>query len=312
MARLNHNWRGAAAAALLSAAWALGGPLAQAQEPAPLDAAIADDGEMSQAIVGSAATPMMTEPMVYAGAPAMVGSYGSSGSGFSDGSGVRSSQPINWISGPYLKSGVAMLLGEDILENGDGGWTISGGFRQPLMPAMDERLFFDFGGSYLSAYGATTRDTAGTITTTINGLVVNTTTDPDLFSTTLKEMKRGSLHAALGWYWGDPLDVRSNDPQLRIATRLGGRYGHMRGRFSDVASETPDANETFDTTYGKTDTFGGLFVGAEAILLMRQTRAGSVAWTLDGEFANDWVQFGGFGGGSLGTASVMLGVMLSR
>jgi hypothetical protein len=225
---------------------------------------------------------------------------------------VMLTQPINWISGPYLKSGIAMAMGEDILADHGAGYTFSGGYRSLMGPAFDERLFLDFGGSYLSAFGESTRTTDGFVVTSINGTVIGTTPQADLFDSTLKEVKRGSVHASFGWYWGEPLDYRNLDPQLRIATRLGGRYGHVRGRFSDVALDTPGANETFETAYLKTDTIGGLFIGTEAVLLARDTSIGAVAVTIDGELSNDWIEFGGWDRGSLGAASVMCGLMLSR
>jgi hypothetical protein len=223
-------------------------------------------------------------------------------------------QPASWISGPNLKSGVAFVLGDDIFEGQDVGWTVSGGFRQPLGPHFGERSFFELGGSYLSAYGETTRPIAGTVTTFDNmGNVISRVTEAGLFDSTLKEVKRGTIHVALGWYWGDVVDNRGDDPQLRFATRFGGRLGHIRGRFAEVATETPDADELFTYNYyGKADTTGGLFIGTEAILLARDLRIGSTAITLDGEFGNDWMEFGGWGRGSLGTASLMLGAMLSR
>jgi hypothetical protein len=228
--------------------------------------------------------------------------------------GPSATQPVNWISGPYIKAGVPLALGEDLLENNDAGYAISGGFRQPWGPAFDQRLFWDLGGSYLSAFGETTRATAGLVTTRLGSIVISRETDPDLFTSTLKEIRRGSVHAAMGWYWGDVMDDRTGDPQLRLGTRLGGRIGHVRGRFGeDVPSEDPDSNETFEIIpYGETDTFPGLFFAVEAIVLDRDTRWGSCQWVLDVEFANDWVNFSGFERGSLPTASIMGGFMLSR
>jgi hypothetical protein len=52
--------------------------------------------------------------------------------------------------------------------------------------------------------------------------------------------------------------------------------------------------------------------GTEAILLKRSYSTCNVLWTADVEFANDWIEFGGFDSGSLGTASLMTGIMLSR
>jgi hypothetical protein len=239
---------------------------------------------------------------------------------------IAMQQPASWISGPNLKSGVAFVLGDDILEGQDIGWTVSGGFRQPLGPAFGDRSFVELGGSYLSAYGETTRPIVGTVTTrNAAGTIVDVEDDvAGLFNSTLKEVKRGTVNLALGWYWGDPIDNRTNDPQLRFATRIGGRLGHMRGRFSEEVDQAnvppvdpvfpvPPNTRTFTYNYyGKADTIGGLFVGTEAILLARDLRIGSTAITLDGEFGNDWVDFGGWGRGSLGTATMTLGFMLSR
>ena len=52
--------------------------------------------------------------------------------------------------------------------------------------------------------------------------------------------------------------------------------------------------------------------GTEAILLNRQTQFGHFQWTVDGEFANDWINIGDIWDGSLGTASVMMGFFFSR
>jgi hypothetical protein len=207
-------------------------------------------------------------------------------------------QPANWISGPYLKAGVALGFNGAFLGNQDPGYTISGGFRAPLGPALDERLFLDVGGSYLSVFGSTTHPVNGKTGTTII---------PDLFNVTLEEVKRGMAHAAVGYYWGDVLDFRGNDPQWRIAARAGGRAGHVRGAFSvtpGIAGVTPD--------FTKTDTTGGLFVGVEAILLARDTQIGNLAWTIDSEYANDWIKFNNWNSGSLGTGSIMFGFMVTR
>jgi hypothetical protein len=224
---------------------------------------------------------------------------------------VAGAQPVNWISGPYLKLGVATAIGGDVINSHDAGWTVAGGYRVPFGPAFDERLFSEFGGSYQSVYGSTTHLAPGVVITTV-GQSVTRTTEANLFSAELREVKRATVDAAIGWYWGDPIDVRSGDPQYRFATRLGGRWGHVRGRFLDTATRQHLANETFAVGYGRTTTIGGLFIGNEAILLARDTRVGSVAVSLDGVIGNDWIDFRAWGRGSLGTASITLGFMLSR
>jgi hypothetical protein len=223
---------------------------------------------------------------------------------------ARPVTPVSWISGPYFKAGVNAPLGEDLLEGRQKtGYAIAGGYRQPLGPALwGDQLFFDLGLSYLSAFGHTTRSTAGR---RVSALGTVTIVD-NAFLSTLNEVRRAGVSAAVGWYWGEPEDVRGRDPQIRIATRLGGRAGSVRGRFLEFAPIPPPAGGSLTAIHGDTDVFGGVFAGAEAILLDRDYAIGHVEWTVDAELANDWIEFDGFDRGSLGTATVMCGFMLSR
>jgi hypothetical protein len=218
------------------------------------------------------------------------------------------SNGVSWISGPYLKAGVASAIGSDLLETGrDAGYAISGGIRQPFGPdLLGPRYFFDVGGGYLSAFGETTRITTATQTTNLG--VVSTINQ----RTTLDEVQRGSAHLALGRFWGDWRDDRNRDPQIRLALRIGGRLGHIRGQFDDAPLVAPPAGATLADNYSKTDTFGGLFLGGEAVLLERQYAFGECKWTLEGELANDWVDFERFHHGSFVTAAVLVGFMVSR
>jgi hypothetical protein len=220
-------------------------------------------------------------------------------------------RPVSWISGPYLKSGVAFALGSDLLEDGrDAGYAISGGTRQELGPGLfDDHFFFDVGGSYLAAFGDTTRITTGRQTVLVNSVPIVTAIN---FRTELDEVRRGSAHVALGRFWGAWYDDPGGDPQIRIASRLGGRVGSIRGSFQDQPLVAPPAGATIEANYSKTDVFGGIFFSTEAILLQRQYAFGHLQWTLDAEFANDWVNLEGFHSGSLTTAALTLGFMLSR
>jgi hypothetical protein len=220
---------------------------------------------------------------------------------------VMMQQPANWISGPYMKTGVAVGLGGGFLTDQVPGFNVTGGFRQTLGPALDERLFLDVGGSYMSIYGDTTQTVNGR--QNVNGNIVIV---PDAFDANLREVKRAMAHLAFGRYWGDVLDTRSDDPQWRIASRVGGRWGHIRGRFDDLQLVPPPNPVAMSADYGKTDTTGGLFWGIEAIYLMRRTTLGNMAWTVDTELANDWMKFNNWNSGNVGTASFMLGFMVTR
>lgn len=226
-------------------------------------------------------------------------------------------KPVNWLGGPYIKAGPVGIIGEGILDDPDVGWTVSGGYRQPLGPELGgNRLFFDLGGSYLSAYGETTqlRDAQRLTFNPITQQVTLAETLPNSTLTTLDEIKRGAVDFALGWYWGDPIDRPGNDPQWRVSTRIGGRVGHIHAEIEEEVLVAPGANQTVSPifNYGHTDTFGGLLIGTEVLVLQRDNALGNVQWIIDAEFANDWIELDNFESSSLGTASVMFGFMLTR
>ncbi|MEM9659650.1 MAG: hypothetical protein AAF961_14920 [Planctomycetota bacterium] len=215
---------------------------------------------------------------------------------------------IKWAAGPYLRAGPSFVLGDGILDTQKTGYAVSGGVRQPFGPAIaGDRLFLDLGGSYLSAFGVTTRIVPGQEFNSQGNIVA----DVDVNST-LSEVRRASAHAAIGMFWGSSFDNRSEDPQLRFVLEAGGRYGHIHGQFFDQpVGQIPEGNSVFGN-YSSTDTFGGLFVATEAILLRRNSVLGDLQWTVAGEFGNDWIDFRGFESGGLGTASILFGFMLSR
>jgi hypothetical protein len=302
-------WQPWAIAAAL--AFSVFGFNAQAQDPfLSENAAAASAAE--QALLGIAPTsPLLVDPAV---TPAQ--SVDGMGNEYET-SNDSQTRPVSWISGPYVRGGVNFVLGEGIFDaKQEAGYAISGGYRQPFGPELaGDRFFFDLGGSYKDSYGETTPiNFDSRRLTTISGVVIQDIFVPNAFAVTLEEMRQAGAHTALGWYWGEPLDNRGADPQVRVATRIGGRLGHARGIFrEDLLAPPPGPNQSYIRPfYQQTDTYGGLFIGTEAILLNRQTSYGLFQWTVDGEFANDWINLGDIWDGSLGTASVMMGFMLSR
>src|SRR4029079_2258513 len=133
----------------------------------------------------------------------------------------------------------------------------------------------------------------------------------------LDEIRRSSVHLALGWYLGEPIDNQGDDPQVRLAVRGGGRCGAIHGSVGpDVLLIPPPfisgTTSTVTPLHDQNDIFGGFFFGVDAILVDRQTRFGDVKLTLGSELSNDWINFSGFESGNLTTASISLGFMLSR
>jgi hypothetical protein len=228
--------------------------------------------------------------------------------------GMPQTTPASWISGPYFRAGAVFGVGGGVLENMKPGYTIAGGYRQPLGPEIaGDRVFLDLGGSYQSMFGQNTQFIPERVITSIAGTVINVVTIDTSRTATLHELREGALNAALGWYWGDPVDNRADDPQLRFATRVGGRVGHARGRFTEEQlTVNLGANESLLTSpYVKKDTFGGVFIANEAILLNRDYAIGHVQWTIESQYTNDWINIGGRWQGSLGTISLASGFMLS-
>ncbi len=316
------SWRHlVVAVAFAIGAWTCSG--ARAQELLEGDALSLPQDILGAAPDGSVMLDAQPAPMTpydagpYAAAPYDAGvgsSYGADQ--LCDAASIGPTRPVNWISGPYLRGGVNFALDDELFDaDQKAGYGIIGGYRQPLGPQIGgDRFFFDLGGSFQNSYGESTpRGTPGRRITTIANITLEDAVIQNLYENTLEEIRRGSAHAALGWFWGPGLDHRGWDPQVRLATRIGGRVGHARGGFSEERIAVPNNNQTISpAAFPATDTYGGLFIGTEAILLQRQFTFGHFQWTVDGEYASDWIDFGGRWEGTLSTASVTMGFMLSR
>ena len=249
-------------------------------------------------------------------------------SGYSDGcnaGGGRATQPASWIGGPYFKSGLSFVMGKGLLVDSlKTGYSISGGARQPFAFELGgDQTFLDLGGSYMSAFGRTERDTDRIDVFVDDPTMAGTPVPPsvvvpDGLETTLTQVQRAGAHMGIGRMWGSPIDQRSEDPQLAFATIVGGRVSHIHGRFNEqvIGSLTPPpagaTGTTFRRGYSQTDTAGGLYANAQAILLRRNSELGCMQMTLDAEFAHDWVNLKGFENRGLATATIFFGVMFSR
>lgn len=224
-------------------------------------------------------------------------------------------RPSNWLLGPYFKSGVNFVLGKGLLaDSQETGYSIVGGVRQPIGRGLGStNAFIDFGGSYLSAFGTLTREVVGEeFSPSLVPGNPPTPVGPVDVNATLDEVRRAGVHCGWGCYWGPSLDDRCSDPQLRFTTTVGGRLSHVRGSFVETPVAAIPPQNFFTTSITKTDTAGGLYWNTQAILLRRSSALGDMQWTLDGEFAHDWVDFSRFEKRGLGTASVLFGFLLTR
>lgn len=229
----------------------------------------------------------------------------------SPGIGYSGMRTMNYLTGPYVKGGLTGTMGDGLFDgNIRPSYAISIGGRQPLGVGLGgRRLFFDVGGSYMSALGETTRNVRGKQTDTTTSAV---TFVDDAFSITLEEVRRTGVHCGLGWYFGDLLDRPSNDPQMRLGFIFGGRFANMHGVSHQTQLVTPPSGSTLRSLGKTTDMTGGLYIDVEALLLRRSSPIGDCQWTLDGEFAHDWVNFEGFERRGLATASLLFGFMVAR
>lgn len=218
---------------------------------------------------------------------------------------------MSCLAGPYFKTGWNGVIADGIFDTFDQlGYNFSLGYRQPLgMGFGGRRLFFDTGASYMSAFGTTTRSVRGK---EVDGITNVSTPKDDAYSVTLTEIRRTGIHGGVGWYFGSLFDTPSEDPQARLGLIVGGRFADMHGVDTVEELDGPATGNTQTSLAKTTDMSGGIYVELEWLLLRRNSPIGDCQWTLDGEFAHDWVDFEGFEQRGLATASLLFGFMVAR
>ncbi len=218
----------------------------------------------------------------------------------------------------YLKSGPSFQLGQSLFEEGTSvGYEVAFGGREPLLP-NDTKVFFDFGGSYLSAFGeGRGQDVSGTFTLqTITG--PQPTFLEDFYEMSLQEISRTSIHTGIGWYH----ELSDNPDISRIFTfRMGGRLSHIRGHFAEdpsaalqdlIDSATTNFTLAKTKTISQTDIAPGVFLGFELYSARYVSRGATLALVVDSEFATDWVKFENYERGTLVTANILFGLTVTR
>lgn len=220
--------------------------------------------------------------------------------------------PATWPRfGMYFKGGPSFQMGQSLFEEKTQvGYEIAFGGREPLLPT-EPKVFFDFGGSYLSAFG---EGRTQTVSGTFNGV----TFLRDFFNMSLEEISRTSIHSGIGWY-----HELSDNPQIsRVFTfRGGGRLAHVRGHFRQDPTEALQDlidNATGQFTLAKsqiisqTDVAPGVFLGFELYSARYISQGATIALVVDSEFEADWIKFEGYERGTLVTANVLFGLTVNR
>lgn len=232
----------------------------------------------------------------------------------------------NWPTfGAYVKAGPTFQLGDGFFpKNNRVGYQIAFGAREPFLP-NDRKFFLDFGGSYMSAFGEDRpRAVSGRVTRVDGGIIDNDSDKKilsEMVSLTLTDLSRASVHLALGWYF-DVVDCETC--RSRFAARFGGRLSHARGHFDEAP--TQDFLDFIDNRrltleevvavknedISMTDTAPGIFAGIEMAIDRRLSRTARLSFLIDGEMSNDWINLRDYAKRGLPTASLLLGINLSR
>ena len=213
----------------------------------------------------------------------------------------------------YLKSGPSLTMGDSFFgSDAKGGWQISGGIREPLLPNK-QGVFYDFGGSYLAAYGEGD-------TITVDGSVFNS--PAEVATLTLRQISRAGVHSSIGWYLHDNAKPTADGGIIRSLSsfRIGGRLSHMHGHFRELPTQAAENAGGLESSLVErteiingNDTSWGGFLGFEYLFSRpMHNRGGTLSFLVDAELANDWVELSGFQKGRLPTASVLFGLSINR
>lgn len=223
--------------------------------------------------------------------------------------------PMGGYYGGYFRAGPAISIGDHpFATRQTPGVNIQGGWRQRLGCDPCDFLFVELGGSFMSVRGQRTEITPGFVASTVTNQSVNL---PDLFSSTILDVRRAAFDVGFGGYFHPLAAWREPNRRLRATARGGTRFGTVYGRFHDVLTASGNAAiaqfgpaPSVRGLYSKTDTFIGLFGagGVELILTEPDPRLRPRPfWTLgcEAEYSYDWINFRQFSKSPLEVISIL-------
>lgn len=137
-----------------------------------------------------------------------------------------------------ISAGTVSPVGDSTIDNHLlTGWGIQGAVRHLWCSGTDTWMgFTEAGGGFWENGGnRSSVSTSGTLTDTTTGNTAYIALD-DFFETTLRDLKRATVHAALGTYWMPAVWQQPGTRAVQFNGRIGLQWGHAHATYQQVAS----------------------------------------------------------------------------
>ncbi|MCA9216696.1 MAG: hypothetical protein KDB27_26685 [Planctomycetales bacterium] len=206
----------------------------------------------------------------------------------------------------YLKAGPSFGFGGFFKGDRRVGFALQGGVREGFGSCSP--WFFDLGGSFQTSGGRGIQAVSDGFVSN-SQLGIPNTPVPDALTSTLREIRRGSIQTAIGYYL-QPLSGPTYE--MLFSLRFGSRLGHAKADFDRVVNPDNQPGTELLKPFADSDDFLGLFAGVEWVLSKHEFLGGDMSFVVDGEVANEWLEFDGLKKDSLPTAAVLFGLTVRR
>ncbi|MBL9124605.1 MAG: hypothetical protein JNG90_13300 [Planctomycetaceae bacterium] len=203
------------------------------------------------------------------------------------------------------------------------GWGIQGAVRHLWCCGGQTWMPFSEGGGGFWENGAmrSSITTSGTLIDSTTGNSANIFLD-DFYETTLRDLRRATVHAALGTYF---MPARWQQPGIRnvqFVGRMGLHWGHARATYryqqsGDLQAAIADrialgslpSALSYQSNVAKSDTYFGMFTSLGVAYNRYNVwygcfRFSEVSVGIDVQYTYDWLDLSGWNGGSSGLATL--------
>lgn len=203
------------------------------------------------------------------------------------------------------------------------GWGIQGAVRHLWCCGGNTWMPFTEGGGGFWENGGTRSSitTAGTLQDTTTGNTANIFLN-DFYETTLRDLRRATVHAALGTYFMPARWQVPGERTVQFNGRMGMHWGHARATYryqqsGDLQAAIADrialgslpSALVLQSNVAKSDTYYGMFTSLGASYNRFNVQCGcfefaEVAVGIDLQYTYDWLNLSGWSGGSRGLATL--------